>query len=63
MTRLPEPPAMKGKNILHRAALVLLWNLLGLATLWAVLALYFDVRITWLQLPLAVIYGLGMLAV
>jgi hypothetical protein len=41
----------------------LLWALLALLTIWAVAALWFDVRISWLRLPLAVIYGLGMLAV
>ncbi len=40
-----------------------LWFLLALLTLWATAALYFDVRISWLRLPLAAIYGLGMLAV
>ena len=43
-------------------ALALLWALLGLLTLWAVAALYFDVRVSWLRLPLAAIYGAGMLA-
>jgi hypothetical protein len=33
------------------------------ATLWATAALYFDVRISWLRIPLAVVYGVGMLAV
>jgi hypothetical protein len=37
--------------------------LLLLLTLWAVAALYFDVRILWLRLPSAMIYGLGMVAV
>jgi hypothetical protein len=41
----------------------LLWFILGLATFWAVAALYFDVKISWLQFPFAVIYGLGILAV
>jgi hypothetical protein len=41
----------------------LLWVLLALLTLWAAAALYFDVRISWLRLPLAIIYGLGLLAV
>ena len=44
-------------------ALTLLWALFGLLTLWAVAALYFDARVSWLRLPLAAIYGLGMLAV
>jgi hypothetical protein len=33
------------------------------ATLWAVAALYFDVRVPWLRLPLAAGYALGVLAV
>jgi hypothetical protein len=44
-------------------ALTLLWALFGLLTLWAVATLYFDARVAWLRLPLAAIYGLGMLAV
>jgi len=54
---------MKFKKILRFVACVLLWIVLGVATLWAAAALYFDVRVAWLQLPLAAIYGLGMLAV
>jgi len=41
----------------------MLWFLLALLTLWVVAALWFDVRVSWLRLPLAVIYGLGMLGV
>jgi hypothetical protein len=41
----------------------LVWCVLGLATAWAAAALYYDVRVPWLRAPLAVIYGLGMLAV
>ena len=44
-------------------AAALLWVLLALLTLWAIAALYFDVRVSWLRLPLATIYGLGTLAV
>jgi hypothetical protein len=44
-------------------AVALLWGLLASLTLWTVTALYFDVRISWLRLPLAIIYGLGMLVV
>jgi hypothetical protein len=39
-----------------------LWALIALLTLWAAAALYFDVRVPWLRLPLAAIYGLGVLA-
>ena len=51
------------RRALRRVALALLWALLGLLTLWAVAALYFDARVSWLRRPAAAIYGLGMLAV
>jgi hypothetical protein len=53
----------RSRSVLRRMALVFLWLLLGLLTLWAVAALCFDVRVSWLRLPLAATYGLGMLAV
>jgi hypothetical protein len=53
---------MKCKKILRWIALALMWGVLGLATLWAGAALYFDVRISWLRVPLAAVYGLGILA-
>jgi hypothetical protein len=51
------------RRVLRWVALTFLWALLGLLTLWAVAALYFDVRVSWLRLPLAAIYALAMLAV
>ncbi|HWY30434.1 MAG TPA: DUF4105 domain-containing protein [Candidatus Acidoferrum sp.] len=51
------------KSSCRLAATVLIRGTLALATLWAVAALYFDVRISWLRLPLAALYGLGMLVV
>lgn len=54
---------IKCKKLLRVLALILIWAVLGVATLWSVAALYFDVRIPWLYIPLAVIYGLGILAV
>ena len=46
-----------------RFAVVALSGLLGLiATAWAAGALYFDLPIAWLRVPLALIYGLAMLA-
>ena len=54
---------MKFKKLLRCLACVLIWSVLGMATLWTVAALYFDVRISWLRLPLAVVYGLGILTV
>lgn len=54
---------MKCKKFPRNAGVNLIWFVLGLATLWAAATLYFDVRVAWLRLPLAVIYGLGMLTV
>ena len=51
------------RRALRWMALACVWPLFGLLTLWAVAALYFDVRASWLGLPLAVSYGVGMLAV
>ena len=53
---------MNCKKILRGGVRVLIWVVLGLATTWATAALFFDVRISWLQLPLALIYTLGVLA-
>jgi len=54
---------MKCKKILCFVVWILIWGVLGLATLWSVAALCFDVRVAWLRVPLAAVYGLGMLAV
>jgi hypothetical protein len=51
------------KKILRWGLVLLIWVILGLVTLWASAALCFDVRVEWLRLPLAMIFGLGMLAV
>jgi hypothetical protein len=59
----PFPHVIKFIKFLRCAAVVLIWSFLGLATLWTVAALFFDVRISWLQLPLAVVYALGLLSV
>ena len=53
---------MQPGKLLRRLAVAPVWVVLGLVTIWSVAALYFDVRIGWLQLPLAAVYGLGMLA-
>jgi Domain of unknown function (DUF4105) len=54
---------MKARQILQLTTIALLWSVLGVATLWAAAALYFDGRIAWLRWPLAAVYGAGMLAV
>ena len=51
------------KNLLRCVACTLIWFFLGVATLWAGGALYFDVRVSWLRVSLAAVYGLGILAV
>jgi Domain of unknown function (DUF4105) len=50
-------------RVICRMLVSLLWVLLALVTLWAAAALYFDVRVAWLRLPLAVAYGLGVVTV
>lgn len=54
---------MQNKRLLRLLVLIPVWAVLGVATLWSAAALYFDTRITWLQLPLAAAYGIGLLAV
>jgi hypothetical protein len=44
-------------------AVALIWFVLALATLLSASALFFDVRVAWLGLPLAVVYALGIVAV
>jgi len=53
----------KVRKILRAIFRVLIWVVLGLASLWAAAALYFDVRISWLQLPLAMVYAVALVAV
>jgi Domain of unknown function (DUF4105) len=53
---------LKPKRLLRVLAVAFIWLALGLVTLWAVAALYFDVRVSWLRLPLAAVFALGMLA-
>jgi len=54
---------MKYTKLLHRVADGFMWVVLGGATLWATAALGIDVRSPRLRLPLALIFGLGILAV
>lgn len=57
-----EHPRRHSARVIRRVALAGLWVLLTTLTLWAVAAIYFDVRISWLRLPLAAGYGLCVLA-
>jgi hypothetical protein len=54
---------MKRKQFLRGTAGALVWGGLGLVTLWATAAIYFDARILWLRLPLAAVYASEILAV
>jgi hypothetical protein len=56
-------PGMNPKKILGDIAISLIWLILGLATLWSTAALFFDTRISWLRIPLAAVYGSGIVAV
>src|SRR5262245_44668517 len=58
-----SPPPARRRRLLRGLSLGLLWLCLGLGSFWAVLALFYDVRIPWLRLPLAAAYGLGILVV
>ena len=51
------------RGTLRGVASLVIGCLLLLLTVWAVTALYFDVRLTWLRLPLAVLYPVAVLAV
>ncbi len=50
-------------RILRATAFTAIWFALGLFILWATFALYFDLRIESLRLPLALIYIFGIVAI
>jgi hypothetical protein len=43
--------------------LTLMWSAVTLITIWAVAALYVDLRIAWLRVPMAALYTLGVIAI
>ncbi len=51
------------RAVLRGFGLMVRGGVLLLPTLWAAAALYFDVRVPWLRLPLAAVYMLAVLAV
>jgi len=63
--RIEAKPQPRGwsRKLLCVVALTLIGVVLVLATLWAVAALYIDVRVPWLSGPLAGGYGLTVLAI
>lgn len=61
-----EAPARRRgwqRGVLRVLGFTALGFVLLLVTLWAAAALYFDVRVSWLRLPLAGVYALAVLAV
>jgi hypothetical protein len=61
--RFKKDNMKKCNKVVLRVLLILTWAVLGLATLWAAAALFIDVRVSWLRIPLATLYLLGSLAV
>jgi hypothetical protein len=56
----PRPWALRALLRLVRVGIALV---LVALTLWAIAALHFDVRVSWLRLPLVAVYAIGLLAV
>ena len=50
-------------RVLRASGVALMWIILALLTVWAVAALYVDVRIPALRVPLALIYVAGMITI
>src|SRR5207244_1893317 len=66
-TTAPVTPATQSKNarlrrILALAGFATAAGATALLTLWAVAALYFDVRVSWLRVPVALGYLIAVLA-
>jgi hypothetical protein len=59
----PTKPLRPVKAVFKKLGAILFGVICLLLTLWATAALYFDVRWTWLRLPLAVIFTVAILAV
>jgi Domain of unknown function (DUF4105) len=51
------------KNVLRTIGIATIWLLLALLTLWAAAALYVDVRIPALRIPVTLIYVIGICAI
>ena len=62
-TASPAPPAGPlGFRLLRWLVAAAAFGALAMLTAWAVAALYFDVRVGWLRVPLAVLYAFAVLA-
>jgi len=50
-------------RVMGATGLTFMWLVVALLTLWAVAAVYFDIRIAALRIPAAVIYVLAIIAI
>lgn len=50
-------------RVLRAIGIAILWLILALLTLWAAAALYVDIRITALRLPVTLIYAVGVISI
>jgi hypothetical protein len=60
---LCPPPSPTWLRVLRAIAITGMWIILALLTLWAVAALYVDLRVAALRLPVTLIYVLGIIAI
>jgi Domain of unknown function (DUF4105) len=67
LTSIPAPhaqsPSPTGMRMLRAIGITVLWVFLALLTLWAMTALYVDIRIAALRVPMTLIYVLGIIAI
>src|SRR5258705_9573878 len=61
ITRENQPKVGRLRGALRAFGLLVLGFVLLLLAVWATAALYFDVRVPWLRVPLATTYALGVL--
>jgi hypothetical protein len=62
-TALPVAPRPAWRRALQAIGLGFIWSALALLTLWAVIALYIDIRIDAWRVPVVTIYILGVIAI
>jgi len=67
MNSIPAPrrptPSPTWLTVLRAIGITIAWSILALLTLWAVAALYVDLRIAALRIPVTLIYVLGIVAI
>ena len=67
MNSIPAPhcptPSPTWLRVLRAIGITIMWFVLALLTLWAVAALYVDLRIPALRIPVTLIYIIGIIAI